>query len=376
VVRQHLQTFLARAESSGRTVPRFVQRELKAFVQCGVLANGFLRVYCKGCGTNRLVAFSCKGRGLCPSCGGRRMAETAAHLVDHVLPQVGVRQWVLSFPWELRRRLGYDPALLSRVLTVVIRALMGFVRERVRERVGEVDGRDVHGGAVTFIQRFGDALNLNPHLHTLALDGAYVTRDGLVMEFVAIEPPTDQQVERLTGVIRRRVLGLLRRQGVLDDEGNLVTDAGEDDGSALEVLTAASVQGVIAMGPDAGKKMTRLGAQAELRGEGWERKPKPRCAVVGGFSLHADAAVHGHDRKGLEHMCRYVARPPVARERLSVLPTGKVYYRFKNEWRDGSRGIVMDGVEFVGRIAALIPRPQVNLVRYHGCLAPGSKIRW
>ncbi|MCP5067119.1 MAG: hypothetical protein GY946_11190, partial [bacterium] len=70
-----------------------------------------------------------------------------------------------------------------------------------------------------------------------------------------------------------------------------------------------------------------------------------------------------------------VRGPPIARERLKVLPNGKVYYRFKKAWRDGSRGIVMDGVEFVGKVAALIPRPQVNLVRYHGCFAPGSKIR-
>jgi hypothetical protein len=374
VVRSHLETLLCRAEDAGRHVPRFVQRELKAFTRCGVLAHGFVRVRCKACRHDRLVAFSCKGRGLCPSCGGRRMAETAAHLVDRVLPQVGVRQWVLSFPWELRRKLGYEPQLLSEVLTVVMRAVFGQIRERVREQVGPVDARDIHAGGVTFIQRFGDALNLNPHFHSLVLDGAYVTWGGL--RFVPLPPPSTEQVARLAKRIRDRVLRLLRHRGVLDESGNLVTEE-DDDGSVLQVLSAASVQGVAAMGPDAGKKLTRLGARVrpEARWEETTGTSPTRCVAVGGFSLHANVAVHGNDRKGLEHMCRYVARPPVARERLSVLPSGQVYYRFKNPWRDGSKGIVMDGVEFVGRVAALIPRPQVNLVRYHGCLAPASKIR-
>jgi hypothetical protein len=86
-------------------VPRFVARELRAFLRCGVLAHGFVRVHCDGCGLDRVAAFSCKGRGFCPSCDGRRMADTAAQFVDRVLPEVPVRQWVLSLPQALRDRL-------------------------------------------------------------------------------------------------------------------------------------------------------------------------------------------------------------------------------------------------------------------------------
>ena len=90
----HLQTFLARARQpeSHRGLPRFVERELYRYLQCGLLAFGFARVHCSGCGRDELVAFSCKGRGFCPSCGGRRMADSAAHLVDDVLPDVPIRQ--------------------------------------------------------------------------------------------------------------------------------------------------------------------------------------------------------------------------------------------------------------------------------------------
>src|SRR5439155_1673454 len=74
-----------------RSVPRFVERELRSFLDCGVPAHGFLRVHCDACGRERPVAFSCKGRTLCASCDGRRMADTVVHLVDHVLPKVSVR---------------------------------------------------------------------------------------------------------------------------------------------------------------------------------------------------------------------------------------------------------------------------------------------
>jgi hypothetical protein len=105
VVSGQLETYLAVQSERERPVPRFVERELRAFLDCGVLANGFLRVHCDACGKDRVVAFSCKGRSVCSSCCGRRMADTAAHLVDRVLPAVPVRQWVLTLPFALRYRL-------------------------------------------------------------------------------------------------------------------------------------------------------------------------------------------------------------------------------------------------------------------------------
>lgn len=102
IVQQELETFLAGSSAREQPVPRFVARELRGFLRCAILASGFVRVHCDGCGLDRGVAFSCKGRGFCPSCGGRRMADTAAHLVDRLLPEVPVRQWVLSLPFALR----------------------------------------------------------------------------------------------------------------------------------------------------------------------------------------------------------------------------------------------------------------------------------
>jgi hypothetical protein len=130
VVAAQLETFLERQQRRDRIVPRFVERELRSFLECGILANGFLRVYCDACRKDRLVPFSCKGRGFCSSCGGRRMADTAAHLVDRVFPEVPVRQWVLSLPFALRYRLAYDAPLVTDVLHIFVQAVFGSLRRR------------------------------------------------------------------------------------------------------------------------------------------------------------------------------------------------------------------------------------------------------
>jgi len=166
----HLDTFLARtSEQEGGGLPSFVIRELRAYLRCGRLEHGCVHVRCERCEDEMVVAFSCKGRGVCPSCGGRRMSELAAHLVDYVIPDVPVRQWVLSLPWSLRYQLAFDPALCRDVLAIFIRVVFGWLR-RTTARQGIRDGRC---GAVTVIQRFGSSLNLNVHVHSLVLDGVF-----------------------------------------------------------------------------------------------------------------------------------------------------------------------------------------------------------
>jgi ribosomal protein S27E len=102
LVQQHYPAFRELRSEVGRPLPSYVQEEFEAYLKCGRLEEGFLRVRCEECHAEKLVAFSCKKRGFCPSCGGRRMAETAALLTDEVLPERPLRQWVLSLPHALR----------------------------------------------------------------------------------------------------------------------------------------------------------------------------------------------------------------------------------------------------------------------------------
>jgi len=117
------------------------------------------------------VAFSCKGRGLCPSCLGRKMSATAAHLIEDVLP-VGVplRQWVLTVPFAWRKRLGYDGALLSALTRLFVKAVLDFYGARGG---GDAPGQS---GAVAAVQRTSSDLKLNPHVHAVFLDGANPAR--------------------------------------------------------------------------------------------------------------------------------------------------------------------------------------------------------
>jgi hypothetical protein len=103
LVRANLESFLAYArEHYDGGLPRYVERELRAYLRCGVFSEGFVRCRCDACGHDLLVAFSCKSRTVFPSCAGRRMANAAATIVDRVLPDVPLRQYVLTLPYELR----------------------------------------------------------------------------------------------------------------------------------------------------------------------------------------------------------------------------------------------------------------------------------
>lgn len=99
-------------------IPKHARKGLEAYLDCGLLCRGFARLQCGECGESVLVAFSCKGRGSCPSCMGRRMCATAANLMEGVLPQTALRQWVLTFPFSWRRRLAQDGALLGRLTRI------------------------------------------------------------------------------------------------------------------------------------------------------------------------------------------------------------------------------------------------------------------
>jgi hypothetical protein len=211
-VARHVHAFLARTDHdpSRASLPGFVRRELLSLLDCGILARGFLRVRCPGCREELLVGFSCKGRGFCPSCGGRRMADTAAHLVDRVLPQVPVRQWVLSLPFDLRFAVAFDRELCRAVRAAFMNGVLGALARRAR-RQGVADGRS---GAVVCVQRFGGALNLNVHFHALVLDGVFHKQPGQERPaFRAARRMGEADLADVLQSVIARVSGVLRRAG-------------------------------------------------------------------------------------------------------------------------------------------------------------------
>ncbi|MCC7383365.1 MAG: transposase zinc-binding domain-containing protein [Deltaproteobacteria bacterium] len=185
-------------------MPRFVARALEAYLRCGILEHGFLRARCDRCSQEVFVAFSCKGR-TCPSCGARRMEEGTEHLMAEVAPDVPVRQWVLSLPFELRPLIAYDRALFSRVTRIFAREVFRTIRAGVAKTEG-VEASALGVGAIVALQRFGSTLNLNPHVHLVALDGAYVVGERAATEeapseplrFVSRTPPSGSRCRRVS----------------------------------------------------------------------------------------------------------------------------------------------------------------------------------
>jgi len=178
----------------------------------------------------------------------------------------------------------------------------------------------------------------------------------------------------LVQLISQRAGRCLERLGLLeqDAESAWLDLEPADDTDAMPHLLGSSVSYRIAVGPQQGQKafMIRTIQPIDNPDPGLER-----VAKANGFSLHAGVSCEGHQKDKRERLCRYIARPAVAIPRVSLSSTGKVVYTLKTPYRDGTTQVAFDPVDFIARLAALVPKPRVNLTRYHGVLAPNHRWR-
>jgi len=312
-------------------VPDHVEKELRSYLKCGILAHGFARARCATCGYDFLVAFSCKGRGACPSCNAKRMAETAAHLVDHVIPHVPVRQFVLSVPKRLRPYLHHRPRTASAVLHILLRALRATLREACPTAPPTASL-----GAVSFLHRFGSSLNPHYHFHLCVVDGLFEkveneadsssTIPNTRLRFHEATALTPQLLERLQHAIRSRVLRHFRRDGLLEPY------------EAEDMLA-------------------------------WDHG--------GGFSLDGSVRIEATDRDRLERLIRYCARPPFALERLHLVAdrSDQILYILPEPDLAGRTALRLSALEFLDRLAKILPPPRIHRHRYHGVFAPNAPLR-
>jgi hypothetical protein len=283
-----------------------------------------------------------------------------------------MRQWVLSVPFPLRFLFASRPAIMGRVLGIVYRA----IATHLRRKAGHTKAT-AHTGAVTLIQRFGGAVNLNIHFHMLFLDGVYVRDSGKpATRFAWVKAPTPDELTQLTHTIAKRIARCLERQGMLvqDADNSYLTahavDSADDD--PMHHLLGHSITYRIAVGPQQGRKVCTLQTLPDCRADDpFARTP----GNLAGFSLHAGVATKAHERDKLERLCRYIARPAVSTQRLSLTRNGQLRYQLKTPYNDGTTHVIFEPLDFIARLVALVPRPRVNLTRYHGVFAPHSKYR-
>lgn len=373
IIQEHLATFVAERQAEERPLPDYVLKEFDAYLKCGILSHGFLRLACTGCQKEKIVAFSCKKRGFCPSCSAKRMAEASTHLVENVLPVVAYRQFVITFPIPMRFWLQANKKLYTKVHQLVIRELHAHYRCKA-----EAEGiKDSMPGSISFSQRSGSALNVNPHLHILCPDGVYA-RVNKKARFHNLAAITDEEVATLIEGVTKKVMRHLTKQGYLDQDGEIVLNPATDEpfaeNSAMGEATVSSIGGKIAFGPNAGKYVTKIGPGFGY-GEEIPLAKGRRCFSINGFSLHANTSVNALQREKLDKLIQYMARGPLSNERLEIQKDGNVKLRLKTPWGDGTTHLLFTPGEFIEKLAALLPPSRTHLVRWSGCFAPNSPYR-
>lgn len=362
VVREHQATLFAEARArtaSGLGYPKYVIDEFAKYIECGILAYGFLRVRCGACRDEQVVAFSCKGRVICPSCTGRRMSDITAHLVDNVLPRARYRQWTLSVPWKLRVLLIWHPDLVTLVQARLVRVLTNYWRRRAREVLAVRGvlrrGATLQSGAVVAIQRFGSRLNLHVHVHLVMPDCVWQRMsDGTLMQ-LDLAPPTDEDVMALVRTVCRKVTLAVEKWHTARGDA----EPSDEDAADVAALVLADI-------PKSPPRIDEVPSEPVTR---------RLAAMCDGYSLECKPNVAPHDRAGLERLLRYGARPPFAHARLERLPDGRVSYRLPKPFYTGQTHVILAPVDFLRRLAALIPPPRMHTIRYHGLFASANKDR-
>jgi len=269
------------------------------------------------------------------------MSETAIHLVDHVLPLKPIRQWVISFPFQLRLLMAIRPKIMGDILRITHECIANHLRKKAG----------------------------------FAKSDAKVGADDEPTAFHATHEPSRAEIAKILEKIITRVTKLLEHKGVIvkdPEQGlqiNLSGDVLGDDSFAK--LQAGAISYRFAFGPNKGKKVLTLKTVPEQD----HNSDHGLVAKNSGFSLHAGVAMPGTEREKIEKLCRYIARPAIALERLKPTAGGQVVYSLKKPYSDGTTHIVMTKLELLEKIAAIIPRPKIHLTRYHGALGPHYKHR-
>ena len=210
----------------------------------------------------------------------------------------------------------------------------------------------------------------------LFLDGIYTENKYGKTRFQRTNAPDQRELTELVHTITQRVAGFLEREGILerDEENSYLNLEGDED--PMQQVLGCSVSYRIAIGPQQGRKVFTLQTIPS-----WEDDDRfAQVAKESGFSLHVGVAAQAWERAKLERLCRYITRPAVSEKRLSLTQSGNIHYQLKTPYSDGTTHAIFEPLDFIAKLAALVPKPRVNLTRFHGVFVgvshhPNSKHR-
>lgn len=357
VVKRHLQEYLARQAADGRPAPWFVAREFEALLKCGDPDHGRAVLACFPCGEGTVVPFTCKRRGFCPDCLERRMMERSQVIVDTIVGETPVRHWILSLPPPLRYILGYSADHITIVLTAFIEALSQHQRWKAKRMFGLESVDDAQTAAVTAVQRGSANLALNVHFHSLVPDGVFVRDDSGQLVFRELPMPSLAEIAAIAWRACRKTLKALEKRG----EWRQLPD--------VETGRRDTVYGELKIGGDARVVRFRADASTDEHDE---------CIPRNGaypFDLYAGQYVRAGDRAELLKLAKYILSPPLTHDQVEVDGDDRVLLRYRRPRRDGTECAILDPMTFLSRLAALVPRPKRNTVRFHGVWGPNAHNR-
>ena len=206
----------------------------------------------------------------------------------------------------------------------------------------------------------------------LFLDGVYVDDAEGGQRFLQVKKHHVADITRLAHLMSIRIARYLSRTGLIeaDAENSYLLESPTD--GEMSDHQSYSIMYRVSTGFQKGKKIFSIQTRPPIVDEG---KNSDLLGKVAGFSLHAGVSVKAHQRDKLERLCRYISRPLVAAHRLSLTASGKISVELKTPYRDGTTHVVFEPLDFISKLAALVPSPRVNLTRFHGVFAPNSQYR-
>ncbi len=333
-----------------------------------------MRMKCPVCGEESVSAFSCKFRGFCSSCGAKRSAETAAHLIDNVLPMTRYRQVVITLPFALRFWCATNRALFSKVHQTIKEAL----QRKLKSKAEETGIKKPATGFITFVHNWNSALALSPHFHILVMDAAFDKahhQDPIprrLGEWKSID------LKEIIHEIVVKIVKHLQKKGYLNEHEEAASNPPLDelfaDHEDLANALGSSLHNRRPIGKGATGSVTKIG-----KGFGyWEEDPVKKgrlCLSQNGFTIHASRVIKTLNRRGLEDLISYMARPAISTERLTQMDNGNIRYSLKKQWQDGTTAAEFTPMEFLSRLAALVPPPFMNMIKYAGIFSPNHPMR-